>query len=158
MSGFVATAATGSESGDAGVIRNDGWFPDLEVATVRNVARIDGTVSADRLADAIRYAMVHTNIQLGTYKAGHRSNGVPRLADVSPDEIDGEKRLVMLYRRAVICTVKADLTESYRDFDSTDAGLRRGAELDPAVSEQRRNASWAVRDILGRTHTVVELI
>ncbi|HZH44247.1 MAG TPA: head completion/stabilization protein [Lysobacter sp.] len=158
MSGFVATAPTAATS-ETDAIANDGWFPNLSMTQLRAVARLDGTVTEERLRDAARYAMSAINRRLAAFKAAHQATGVTKLADV-PDAgtIDGENRLVMLYRRAVQCTVKADLIERYRDFDSTDSGLRRADYMDPAIGEQRRNATWAVREILGQPHTIVELI
>ncbi|MGH8080001.1 MAG: head completion/stabilization protein [Lysobacter sp.] len=139
-------------------MRNDGWFPDLSITQIRDIARLDGTMTDKRVRDAGRYAIAEVNRQLGTYKGSHVATGKLKLQDVDSAEIDGENRLVMLYRRAVVCSMKAELIERYRDYDSTDSGLRRVLDLDPAVGEQRRNASWAVRDILGLPHTVVELI
>jgi hypothetical protein len=155
MSGFVATAKSTS-SADA--IVNDGWFPNLSIADMRESVRLDGTVTEPRLRNAARYAMANINDRLAEFKAGHAGAGVVSLADADPMTLDGEPRLVMLYRRAVYCTAKADLIERYRDLDSTDSGLRRVLDMDPAIGEQRRNATWAVRDILGQPHTVVELI
>lgn len=157
MSGFVVAApATGTSENDT--LINDGWFPDLSLAVLRNTIRLDGTVTDDRLREAAVYAMANINARLATFKAGHAAAGIAKLEDVSQDTLAGEKRLVMLYRRAVTCTVKADVIERYRDFDSTDSGLRRVLDMDPAIGEQRRNATWAVRDILGQPHSVAELI
>lgn len=159
MSGFVATPPISLSTPSADdALRNDGWFPDLSIAEIRDITRLDGTVTDDRLRDAGRYAIAEINRQLRAFKATHAAAGKAKLEDVDAGEIDGENRLAMLYRRAVICLMKAELVERYRDFDSTDSGLRRVLDLDPAVGEQRRNASWAVRDILGLPHTVVELI
>lgn len=159
MSGFVATAplmAADPPATDA--IVNDGWFPDQSLATLRDLVRLDGTVTDVRLRDAVRYAIACVNWQLLEFRASQVALGVTNLAAVDPAAIDGEPRLVMLYRRAVASTAKADLIERYRDLDSTDSGLRRAVDMDPSIDEQRRNARWAVRDILGLPHSTVELI
>jgi hypothetical protein len=159
MNGFVATAPTGSTvPGDTDAIGNDGWFPDLSMSILRDTLRLDGTVTDIRLRESSRYAIAYVNNDLADFAAGHQDNGTAALADVSSATIDGESRLTMLYRRAVSCMVKADLIERYRDYDSTDSAQRRALEMDPGVDEQRRNARWAVRDILGKPHAVVELI
>ncbi|MEO6934968.1 MAG: head completion/stabilization protein, partial [Collimonas sp.] len=65
------------------------------------------------------------------------------------------------YRRAVYCWAKADLTERYRDFDSTASSLsdkKMMEALDNAPSDQRRNAHWAITNIIGRSHMTVDLI
>lgn len=155
MAGFVATAAP---AGDADTLRNDGWFPDLSLATLRDLTRFDGTVTDPRLRDAARYAMAHVNTQLAAYKATHFAAGVADLAAVSAEQLDDESRLVMLYRRAVACSIKADQLERYRNFDATSSAQDRAADMDATIGDQRRNASWAIRDILGQPHSVVELI
>lgn len=156
MSGFIANAPESTPDDD--LLENDGWFPDLSLTAIRNGTRLDGTVTEDRLRDAARYAISTINDQLTAFKALHTEAGAANLAEVNAAAIDGENRLVLLYRRAVVCTLKADLIERYRDLDTTDAGLRRASEMDPAVGEQRRNASWALRDIQGQPRTTVELI
>jgi len=66
--------------------------------------------------------------------------------------------LIHHYRRAVYQLTNADLIERYRDFDTTAAGEKRAQDLDGAIEESRRNARWAVLDILGLPHLTVELI
>lgn len=155
MSGFVATAST-TATGDT--ISNDGWFPDLKLGELREVIRLDGTVTDDRLRDVARYAMLEVNRQLRAYKAGHAAAGAAKLEDVAGDGIDGVNRLAFLYGRAVAAQIKAELVERYRDLDISDTGLRRVVDMEPSIGEYRRNASWAIADILGKHHTVVELI
>lgn len=157
MSGFVATAQpTGAPEADA--LTNDGWFPDLSMSAIRKAVRLDGTITDERLTEAALIAISNINDRLASFQAHHQRSGIARLADVSERELGGERRLVLLYRRAVYSTIKADLIERYRDYDSTDDGQRRADQLGPAIDEQRRNATWAVRDIIGESRTVVELI
>lgn len=157
MSGFVATAQAAPDSA-ADQVGNDGWFPDLTLSAIRSALRLDGTVTDDRLRDAARYGMSSVNTSLAAFKLSHVIAGIAAFQDVPSDQLDGESRLMMLYRRAVFGLAKSDLTERYRDFDSTDAGLRRAVDMDPSIDEQRRNAFWAVREILGLPRSVVELI
>ncbi|HEY4583081.1 MAG TPA: head completion/stabilization protein [Lysobacter sp.] len=153
MSGFVATAAL-PPAGD--MLINDGWFPDVSLESVRDIVRIDGTVTPARLRDVIRHAVIHVNCQLAGFKARHAAAAT--LASVQGDEIDGVMRLELLYMRAVAHLAKAELIERYRDLDSTGSGLRRAIDMEPSIDEHRRNARWAVRDILGEPRSVVELI
>ena len=130
----------------------------MSVAAVRNASRLDGTVTAQRLRRALVKAMSSINRQLGDYKAAQQADGKASLAAVAADDkLDGQPRLVMLYLDAVMSSAKADLIEHYRDFDA-DGSNHRLQDNAPSIDEERRNAQWAVRDILGQTHTVVELI
>lgn len=154
MSAFVATAPTAT--GPTDPVRNDGWFPDLSLSTFRDLARLDGTVTDARLRDALRAAMLETNHILVEFKIAHAQ--ASDLAAVESDQLDDQSRLVLLYQRAVHSAAKASLIEKYRDYDSTDASLRRAVDLDAGIDEQRRNARWAISELLGRPHTTVELI
>ena len=130
----------------------------MSVAAVRNASRLDGTVTAQRLRRALVKAMSSINRQLGDYKAAQQADGKASLAAVAADDkLDGQPRLVMLYLDAVMSSAKADLIEHYRDFDA-DGSNHRLQDNAPSIDEERRNAQWAVRDILGQTHIVAELI
>lgn len=157
MSGFVATSQPAP--GNQDVIINDDWFPNLALSTIRDILRIDGTVTDARLREAARNAISDINRRLAAFKAQHQASGIQSLADVpGGGTIDGEPRYALIYRRAVCCLIKAELIERYRDFDATDSGMRRVADLGPAIDELRRSATWAVRDILGQPHVIAELI
>ena len=158
MSGFVATAPVPPADASIDAIANDGWFPTLSIAATRNAVRLDGTVTAERLRAALVNAMMDVNRQLRSFKAERAALGQASLEAAGAGElVDGKPRLVLLYLRAVMCSAKADLNERYRDFDA-DAANPRLKDGEPSTDEQRRNAQWAVRDILGQSHVFVELI
>lgn len=158
MSAFVATAPTATPGSTADSIGNDGWFPDLQLSDVRAIVRLDGTVTDDRLRDAIRFAMLHVNDQLEGLSSREKSNGATSFVAGSNRTLDGKNRRGLLYLRAVACWAKADLLERYRSLDTTDSGMRRAEDMSQGIDEQRRNTSWALRDIQNLPRTVVELI
>lgn len=139
-------------------LTNDGFFPDVEPADVRNTMRVNGTVTEQRLVESIRDAMAATNRELAQWRIRQLALGYPKLADVPACAVEGASVLLHHYRRAVYQLVNADLIERYRDFDTTAAGNKRAEDLDSTIDESRRNARWAVLDILGRPHLTVELI
>ncbi|MFZ4876831.1 head completion/stabilization protein [Janthinobacterium sp. Mn2066] len=145
----------------AGVIENDGWFPDIALADMRDAMRLDGTVTDARLVQAVVDAILQVNRELANWQSQHAQAGIAALVDVPATRINRESRLVAQYRRAVYSTAKADLIERYRDYDSTATSLsdKKTMEwLDEAPGAQRRNAQWAIADMIGRTHLTVELI
>ena len=159
MSGFTATAPVPPADDAQDAIENDGWFPNLSVAAVRNAMRLDGTVTPERLRHALVTAMGDINRQLRDYKVEQLAAGKASLANVAPDDkLDGKPRLVHCYLTAVMSWAKATLIERYRDFDTDGSSNRREQDHQQGEAEERRNAHWAVRDILGQTHTTVELI
>ena len=72
--------------------------------------------------------------------------------------IDGTSTFVLLYRRAVFTAAKAEVVERYRDIDLTGAGQRKADDIDPSVTELRRDSLHAIRDIRGVTRTTIDLI
>lgn len=157
MSSFIATAPAATTP-EADRLENDGWFPDLSVTALRAAGRIDGTVPPDRFRELAKAAALSVNARLREFRAGNEGAGYTSLVSVPSSRIGGESRLLVLYRRAVACLLKADVIERYPDFDSTGSGERRAEEQEPGADRYRRDASWAVSDINGLTRTVVELI
>ncbi|TCW81002.1 phage head protein [Burkholderia sp. SRS-46] len=159
MNSFVATAAPAvAASSIDGTLTNDGFFPDIDLSALRDAMRLDGTVTRERLAHAARDAMLTVNDELSAWRAQRRAAGAVSLDAVPAVQVDGESKLDYLYRRAVYHLAHADVTEKYRGFDSTKSGGQAAAELAATVEESRRNARWAVSDILGIPRSTVELI
>ncbi|WP_294257225.1 head completion/stabilization protein [uncultured Sphingomonas sp.] len=140
---------------DGAPIGNDGWFPDVDVADLRKARRIPTEMPAERLRDAVREAIIWTNDQLEDWRA---EQAAASFAKVPSSTVDGLSRNVVLYQLAVGACAKALLIERQRDVDLTGAGQRKVDELDDSIGELRRDALQAVRRILGRTRTSVELL
>ena len=152
---FVATANPPIAADDAQV-DNDPWFPAVPAARVREVCRLDGTVTPARLGEAIGNAMDSVNRELQAYKAAQLLAGAANLAAA------GDGRQPGRYLRAIYAHIQAELAEVYRDIDTTphnDSKAERMRErYEVKVDEHRRNLRWAIADLLGRPRTTVELI
>lgn len=153
MSGFVANA-----DAESPVIVNDDWWPDVDPTFVRQVHRFDGTVTDERLREALTVAIGSVNGELVDWRATQTAAGYTRLVDVPASKIDGTSRYVDLYQRAVRCTAAAHIVERYRNYSATNDGEKKAEEQTSTIDELRRDARWAIRDILGLAHTTVELI
>lgn len=128
---------------------------------MRDAIRLDGTVTDTRLRDATVAAIIHVNSEVKSLKASAIGAGNAHLADIPADQVDGKSILVAHYLRAVYCTAKADLIERYADYDTTATSLddkKLVGFLANGHEDQRRNAQWAISDLLGRHHVTVELI
>ncbi|TDY90283.1 UNVERIFIED_ORG: head completion protein GPL [Herbaspirillum seropedicae] len=146
---------------DVKAITNDGFFPDISMPAMRDAMRLDSTVTDARLRPALIDAILTANRLLRDWQAGHLAKGLQKLEEVPALKVDGESQYVAHYRRAVYSFAKADIFESYRDYDTTASALtdKKNMEwMDTAPDVQRRNGHWAINDILGRTHATVELI
>lgn len=154
MSGFTAPAPAPA----APAITNDGWWPDIDPADARDLLRLDGTVSAERLRDALITAIGSTNQVLTNWRTTQAQAGHASLVDVPAPTIDKQSRLVHLYQRAVFSTAAALIIERYRNYDITDDGQKEVEQLIPSIDELRRDAHWAIHDMQGLAHATVELI
>ncbi|SDO93892.1 Phage head completion protein (GPL) [Ralstonia sp. 25mfcol4.1] len=155
MSSFLAKAP--APPGQT-VIANDGFFPDIDVSVAMAAMRQDGTVTAGRLRAALVEAILSVNEDLASWRVARQTAGHARLEAVPTDKIDGKPAHVHRYLRAVYCEARAGLIERYRDYDATAAGDRKAEALMQAVEDLRRDARWAVSDIVGRQRSTVDLI
>jgi len=151
---FIAKADAAPET----AITNDGFFPNIDPVNAREELRLDGTVTAARLRSALIDAITTANDELDTWKATQIAAGSATLADVPAKQIDGASVHLHRYKRAVYALTKANLTERYRDFDSTAAGNKNADQMETPIDDYRRDARWALNDILGIGRTTVELI
>lgn len=148
----------GDSPAPAPLITNDGFFPDIDPAHFALAMSVRDSVTPPRRRQALVEGIIAIGNQLAAYREARVLGGISRLADVASPSIDGESRLVQLYRTAVYSTAKAQLVERYRDADITKAGKDKVDDLEPSIGELRRDAIYAVRDILGTGRTDVELI
>lgn len=156
---FVANPRTPAPaSNPEKTVTNDGFFPDIVPADVRAAARITSTVTPDRLRAAILGAVMAAEEDLRAWSADRRREGFATLAAVPAPELDGKSVQVVRYHRAIELLTKAEVVERYRDLDTTGAGDRKADVMDPSAAELRADATAAIRSILGRTKTTVELI
>lgn len=162
MSGFVsrppAADAEPPEPVPVEVIAGDGWWPDIDLAELRQVARIDTTVTPERLREAAIGAIIELNGELQAWRAEKEAAGAGNLHAVTAPQIDGQSQLVHLYTRALYSSVAADLAQRLADITATTAGLDRAAELGSAADTHRQAQRWAIRCLLGRRHWTAELI
>jgi hypothetical protein len=153
MSGFIAAGPVAGTTVD-----NDGFWPDIHSQDVTAVLRLDGSVPAVRLEQAVLTAMLSLNRELRPLKNRYRAEGYATLEDVPAEHMGEHSEWVLLYRRAVYCAAGAELCERYRGYDSIGDGAQRAEALTPTVDEYRRDYRYAVRDLLGQGHMTVELI
>ena len=160
MSSFFARPdppTTGAADGAASV-KNDGWFPDIDMTDLRDAMRLDGTVTQERLRLAVLDAIASVNSELLTWQATQRIAGHTDLASVPTARVDGLSTHVLRYRRAVYNLTRADLNEQYRAYDATKSGGQHADDLEATICESRRNARWALSDIRGIPRSTIELV
>lgn len=137
------------------LVLNDLFFPPLKISDFRNQARLDGTVTTARLKDALIEAIAAVNDELEEFKQLSTSEA---FADIPCPKINNESVLVYRYRRAVTCLALANLYERYTSYDTTNDGEKKAELLKDSINELRRDARFAISDILKRPRVDAELI
>lgn len=66
--------------------------------------------------------------------------------------------LIYRYKRAVNCLALANLYERYASYDSTNDGEKKMDLLKDSINELRRDARFAISDIIGKRRVDAELI
>ena len=142
------------------------FWPSIDVNQFRDALRIGGTtVIHARMVEALQNAIFSIENELAAWYAAQIAAGYTTLRAVPSSEISpaigntpAETKLTLTWRRAVYQTAGADLTETNRDLTATPTGTGRADDQAPTAGDYRRNATHAVRDILGRPRTSIGLI
>jgi len=154
MPGFIAIHPINTQEN----LTNSPFWPDIELAKVRAVAKLDGTIPDARLRQAVLIAMDSVNSELADWQQQQQAAGYMHVSAIPSLPLAGQHRLVMQYVQAVVCTASADLLEQMRSYDSSGHGHQQADALTPRIDEQRRAAHWAIATMVGRTRSTVELI
>lgn len=156
MSAFSTNIPAAPEP-EANIVAAAFW-PQISPSQIRVAQRIDGTITAERLRDALIEAVANVTAQLYDWRLAREAAFYDTLAEVPAETIDDVSILEHRYRRAVGCMAKAIVLERYRDYDTSNQGDRKADVTDPSIDDLRRDAAWAIRDIQGLGRSTVELI
>ncbi|SPJ35260.1 head completion/stabilization protein [Kushneria phyllosphaerae] len=156
MSSFAPTGNASARAADP--IINNGFWPTIDPAEFRDARRLDGTVTPPRVQDALLTAMATVNRVLRHWQAKQIDAGHQQAQDVPTPSWQPPGIYLALYRRAVYATAHAAIAEAYRDYDATASTRDRGDLQEYAGESYRRDASWAISEIMDRSHVTVELI
>lgn len=155
MSSFVANASPVPKQPN---VTAGAFWPEIDVAVLRETIRVPGDIQAPRMRSTVVSAVMDVTRELEAWQAGKEAAGYSTLADVPAPLIDGTSRLVHLFLRAVGCATAVELHERYRSYDATAQGNQRAEELTPTIDEIRRDLRNAICDLQGLRRVTVELI
>ncbi len=158
MSGFVSIPSNAPANAEANVVAGDLFWPSLILDDARDSLRLGSQVTDIRLRDALRGGMIGVRRELALWQLVHAAAGALTLADIGSAQVDGEAVAVILYRRAVYAMAGADLVETHNMISATADGKDRAGQEMLTADDHRRNATHAIRDMLGVSRTAVELI
>lgn len=148
--GFVAN---GNNTPSQIEIKSDPFYPSVALDRIREIVRIDGAVTNERLKQTIIEEVIDINRLLIRLK-----DQATKLSDLSKLQVNDLPETDFLYLSAIANGVAAKVNENYRNYDSSDSGVKKAKEAECTVDDYRRNKQWAIQQLLGENHTVVELI
>lgn len=153
MSSLVSVNPTEGQT-----VINDAFWPDIDTADLQDAMRLDGQVTEARLLHATTEAMARVNQELLDWQIIQLAAGFTELEAIPDTVINGQHVRVMRYRRAVYCTAKALLLEGYRDIDTTRDGEKHAEALSTQIESVWRDSQWALRDIMGLSRALAEIV
>lgn len=142
-----------------GTIACGPFWPDLDLDQLRKSLRIDQTVTIERLRDVTRNAVLDIMAELDSWRLEQSRAGYATLADVpARHQVDDTSDYVIRWTRAVHSVIAADLADRQLGQSARSAGMERVEELSADIDVHRRNVTYAVRDFLGRSRIIAEVI
>ncbi len=148
--GFVAN---GNTTPSQIIIKSDPFYPAIDLDHIREIVRIDGAVTNERLKQTIIEEVIDLNRRLKSLQ-----EKATVLSDLTETQLNDQPATNFLYLSAVANGVAAKVNENYRNYDSSNSGGKKAEQAECTVDDYRRNRQWAIQQLLGENHTVVELI
>ncbi|HEJ7172232.1 TPA: head completion/stabilization protein [Serratia marcescens] len=137
------------------VIKNTFFFPDVDPKRIRELMRLEYTVSPERLRFAIRSGISETNAELYLYREQQLAAGFKTLADVPADEVGGESEKCFHYLSAVCAMTTATLYERYRGADASAKGDKKADSVEVSIDEHWRDMRWSIARLQGKPRCIV---
>lgn len=148
--GFVAN---GNPTPQHEKISTNAFFPDVSINDIRDIVKIDGSVTDARLKQAIFEEIIDVNRLLVSLVQPDTN-----LTQLSKNKVNEKTDTEILYFSAISNGVAAKVFEKYRGYDSTNTGNKRADDLTLTIDEYRRNKHWAIQQLLKQNQTTIELI
>ncbi len=155
MASFIPNTSSDSNDTTAVIIKNDGWYPDIESEDFRNTMRVGDNIVNEQVLFSIQKAMLSVNNDLSLWQSTQNALHFNDIESICYGE---ETKLQLLYRSAIYNYAKALLVDSYRDYDLTKSGHDKADELETKVDSYRQLSIEAVRMIIQKPRISVELI
>jgi len=118
--------------------------------------RVGATVPNVRVEATLIAAVITINEELKSLPTTYFNYA--SLEAIPADEVADKSIYVHRYQSAVFNEAKADLTERYRDFDSTNDGHEEADKLEETIDDYRRKSRENIRAMLGNPRATIALL
>lgn len=138
---------------------NDGFFPDISLGELQQVYRVPAEYKQELVEHHTRLAMADCNEQLAVKKAEWQLLGHESLADVSNQELGGQRAKVDQYKRAVFCRAMGLMVLAFATLNRREQAENLAKESPDTFQDYMAESGRAIRRLLGVTENVtVELL
>lgn len=138
------------------IIKNDGFWPDLDLAEFQTERAMSPNINTALLRDAIVSAIVEINFSLDKYKVKQIALGINKANDAGMVSVKGVSSTVIIYKKAVFARAKADLLGEFVSIASRDDKIGESQkEMRAALLAE---STREIRKILGLRRCGVALI
>lgn len=126
----------------------DGWFPPISTDHVRKAIRLgEGAVTDERLVAAIEGGILSGLRALHDWRSARALEGAASLAAVTTEQINGQNRAELIWKRIVTFYAAAELADMHVDVSATDEAIDRNEEKRDTAGIYRTKAYDAVADL-----------
>ncbi len=153
---FIASNSPASNTNTT--IANAAFFPEIKLDEFRAAMKVEAVATSERALHALRAAVIEVNNRLSKWLTDQINQGYGFIDEVPAKPGDIEHQHKYLYLRAVWSLAKANLIERYRDYDTTKSAQEKSEGLMESADDYRRDAAWAINDLIGIPRSTVELI
>ena len=137
-------------------LRNDGFWPDLNLADFQNARSIPADVAAETAGEALLTAVAEVNNDLASVQVKHRAAGYATAADVPGVSMEGITQLEAQYKKAVYARAKADLMGEFASVGRRES--HPGQESDETRKGLLAEAAIVIRQIKGLKRATVRQV
>ncbi|AIR84886.1 head completion/stabilization protein [Pantoea rwandensis] len=155
MSTVVISAPRPADAAEPPV-KNTFFWPDIDLQLLRDSLRYEGTVTAQRLRQAVLTAISEVNAELYDWRAEQMATGFKTLETVPAETLDGVSEKVTHYIAAVASMTAATIAERYRGYDAS--GTKKATEIEVSADEYWRDARFSISRVAERPGCIVSLL
>lgn len=141
---------------DSKIIKNDGFWPDLDLADFLAQRSMSPNINLTLLSQALVSAMVDVNNSLADYQLEQKAKGINSAQQIGVISFDEQSSTVIIYKKAVFARAKADLVGEFVSTSNREdkIGENQSQMTKLLLTESVRE----VRKILGLKRVTVTVI
>ena len=139
-------------------IKNQAFWPDLELADFCNACRIPNDLPEPTVTSHLVNAMITVNGLLDEYRQRQQDAGHDSLDKVPSEKVDVQSIQVTLYQRAVFCWGKATVLRDFPSIDRRNAAENQAKSSEETEDQYLQYAQDAINRFLSQRTVYVELI